>query len=406
MMRTLRKKFILFAMSAVTVLLFVLVGAINGISWIMLDSQTDRILDNLIRSDGMSGQMHFREQPMFMPRLNMDTMQSARFFTVDIDEDGNIVRTNTERISSVDDESARTFAKEVTARGKTSGKRGSYKFKVIATEKGTKMFFMDMSSATNMMLTVIVTSCAIALICWLISLLFVALLSEKVVRPIVANMEKQKQFITNAGHELNTPLAIIQSNNDAMALINGENKYTQNIRTQTRRLGMLMSNLLTLSKLDEEVKLSTEQINISELISDFIPTYAEAAEEKGITFSSDIAPNVCATANRDMFLQFISSIFDNALKYTNEGGQIRVSLTAIGHKVQLIEENTCNSLGNCEPERLFERFYRGDSARTQSGTASGYGIGLSAARAVCESMGGRLYAEYPTENTIRFTAEF
>lgn len=406
MMRTLRKKFILFAMSAVTVLLFVLVGAINGLSWIMLDSQTDYILDNLVHSDGMREQMHFHEQPPFLPRLNMDTMQSARFFTVDLDKDGNIVRTDTERISSVNDESARALAKEVTAKNKVSGKKDSYKFKVIDTENGKKIFFIDMSWAISMMLTVIVTSCCIALICWLISFSFVALLSKKVVRPIIANMEKQKQFITNAGHELKTPLTIIQTNNDAMALINGENKYTQNIRTQTRRLGTLMSNLLTLSKLDEDVKLATEQINISELISDFIPTYAEAAEEKDITFSSDIAPDICITANRDMFLQFISSIFDNALKYTNEGGQIRVSLAALGHKVQLVEENTCSPLPSCEPERLFERFYRGDSARTQSITPSGYGIGLSAARTICESLGGSLHAEYIAEDTIRFTAEF
>ncbi len=110
--------------------------------------------------------------------------------------------------------------------------------------------------------------------------------------------------------------------------------------------------------------------------------------------------------NRDMFAQLVSVILDNAVKYTPDGGTICLTLTKENNRIMLIEENTCDTAPDSNPERLFEHFYRGDSARTQNGTSSGYGIGLSAARAICETFGGRLTAEYPSVEKIRFTARF
>ena len=124
----------------------------------------------------------------------------------------------------------------------------------------------------------------IAALCWLILLGVVIFLSGKVIRPVLAGMEKQKQFITNAGHEMKTPLAIIQSNNDTMALIHGENKYNVHIRNQTKRLNMLMSNLLTLAKLDETVALPTETVEVSRLANELLSAYQDAALAHQLSF--------------------------------------------------------------------------------------------------------------------------
>ncbi len=149
------------------------------------------------------------------------------------------------------------------------------------------------------------------------------LFSERAVRPVLAGLEKQKQFITNAGHELKTPLAIIQSNNDASALIHGETKYSKNIRLQTQRLNALMTNLLTLARLDEDRKLPMEKVDISELVGEMLPAYEELAAQKQISLSAKLLPHTFMQINRDIFFsQMISVLLDNAVKYTPEGGSI------------------------------------------------------------------------------------
>ena len=236
--------------------------------------------------------------------------------------------------------------------------------------------------------------------------MFVILFSERAVRPVLAGLEKQKQFITNAGHELKTPLAIIQSNNDASALIHGETKYSKNIRLQTQRLNALMTNLLTLARLDEDRKLPMEKVDISELVGEMLPAYEELAAQRQISLSAKLLPHTFMQINRDIFSQMISVLLDNAVKYTPEGGSIAFFVTKDNGHIRITEENTCEMQAHSDAEQLFERFYRGDSARTQKSTVSGYGIGLSAARAIAETFGGRLTAEYAENKTIRFTARF
>lgn len=403
MRKTLRKKFILFAMSAVTILLVVLIGAITGFSWIILDGQSDAVLHTLVDGEDRFPPPEFHKPGPFAPPMDMDTIKSARFFTVHTDQNGTVLDINTDQISTVSTEQAAQYAAQVTD---TSGKTGSYKYEVKQLGADRLIFFMDTSRQLGTVVMVFSISSAIAFICWLMVLLFVVLLSGRVVRPILAGMEKQKQFITNAGHELKTPLAIIQSNNDASTLIHGETKYSQNIRYQTQRLNVLMTNLLTLARLDEETKLPTKTVDISELICVMVSACEVTALDRRITLSSAIQPKVFLQVHRDTFSQMISILLDNAVKYTPQGGTIRFIVKNDAGHVWIIEENDCEIPHDANPERLFDRFYRGDSARTQSSAASGYGIGLSAARAIAETFGGKLTASYPEDGKIRFTARF
>lgn len=403
MKKTLRKKFILFAMSAVTVLLVVLIGMINGFSWIILDRQSDDILHTLVRGNEKFPPMEFREPKLFAPPMNMDTIKSARFFTVLTDQNGKVLDVNIDQISSVSTEQATQYAAQIVD---VSGKIDGYKYEVKQFGSDRLIFFMDTSNQLSTFAMILSVSTAIAFLCWLLILLFVVLFSKHTVRPILAGIEKQKQFITNAGHELKTPLAIIQSNNDAATLIYGESKYSKNIRTQTQRLNVLMMNLLTLAKLDEETRLPTERIDISALICGMLSICEDAAAEKQIAFSFSIQPHVFLQVHRDTFSQMISILLDNAVKYTPNGGTICISVTHEKGHIEIVEENTCEVSTDSDPERFFERFYRGSSARTQESTASGYGIGLSAARSIAETFGGKLTAMYPKVGMIRFTARF
>ena len=405
MTKTLKRRFIIFTMTAVTCLLLFIVLAINGLNWMMLEQQSDAVLETLVDADGAFQKMDFDRLPPFFRPLDMDRMRASRFFIVHSDPNGNIVDVNIDQISAIDHETAKNYALEVLKTDDTSGRVHGYKFAVKQLGSNTLTFFMDTSEQSENFRMVLFASAAIAVLCWVVLLLIVILLSGKVIRPVLVGMEKQKQFITNAGHEMKTPLAIIQSNNDTMALIHGENKYNVHIRNQTKRLNVLMSNLLTLAKLDEEIPLPTETVNISDVTSELLPVYAEEAQERNLPFSVQIEPDIVMQTNKDSFRQMITILLDNALKYTLENGTIRFSLARDGRHIQIIAENTCDASFEPDPERLFERFYRGDAARTQK-KESGYGIGLSAARAICENFGGRLTAEYSSADSIRFTARF
>lgn len=403
MKKTLRKKFIFFSMSAVTILLVVLIGTINAFSWIILDRQSDDVLHTIADGNDKFLQMDFHGRGLFLPPMNMDTVKAARFFMVHTDQDGNVKDINIDQISSATAEQAAQYAKQVTD---NTGKVDVYKYEIKRLGSDRLIFFMDTSGQIQIFVMVLSISCAIAFLCWIAILIFVILLSGRVVRPILAGMEKQKQFITNAGHELKTPLAIIQSNNDAFTLIYGENKYSKNIRQQTQRLNVLMTNLLTLAKLDEEVKLPTENVDISELICKMLPAYEDAISQKQIDLSVKLQPRVTMQVHKDTYCQMISILLDNAVKYTPNGGTIRFELRQSGTQIEITEENTCEMQNRSDPERLFERFYCGNSARTQDSSISGYGIGLSAARSIAETFGGKLTAEYPEAGKIRFTVRF
>ena len=396
----------MFTMTAVTCLLIFIVLAINSLNWMMLERQSDTVLETIVDADGTFHKMDFDRPPPFSRPLDMDRMRASRFFIVRSDLSGNIIDVNIDQISAIDQETAKSYALEVLKADDTYGRVHGYKYAVKQLGPNKLTFFMDTSEQSENFRMVLFASTAIALLCWVILLMIVILLSGKVIRPVLVGMEKQKQFITNAGHEMKTPLAIIQSNNDTMALIHGENKYNVHIRNQTKRLNVLMSNLLTLAKLDEEIPLPTETVNISEVANDLLPVYMEDAQAHNLCFDIQIEPDIVIQTNKDSFRQIMTILLDNALKYTPQGGSVRLSLARDGKHILIIAENTCDTSLEPDPERLFERFYRGDTARTQKKESSGYGIGLSAARAICENFGGKLTAEYSSDNSIRFIARF
>ena len=406
MTKRIKRRFIVFTMLTVTILLVFLVLAINCLTWTLLDQQSDAVMNALTDADNFHPVGDLNPPPSLFQPMDADRLRASRFFIVHFDPNDEVVDVNIDQIYAIDRETAEVYAARALDTGDTSGRMGRFKFAVRQFGPNRRVFFVDISVQIENFYTALFASSAIALLCWILLLILVLLLSGRVVRPVVVGIEKQKQFITNAGHEMKTPLAIIQSNNDTMALIHGENKYNVHIRNQTKRLNVLMANLLTLAKLDEEIPLATESVNMSNLAWEILPAYMELAQEQGLSFRTEIQQDIIIKGNPDSLRQLLTILLDNALKYTPSPGFIRVCIEKDGRYVRIVEENTCASVPESNPERLFERFYRGDSARTQGSDPAGYGIGLSAARAICESFSGTITAEYPTAETIRFTAKF
>ena len=407
-MKTLRRKFIMFAMAAVTVLLVLLVTAINSMNVYLTNKQENKIMETLINSDGNFRFMEVRERPPsrrpLIPGPDMEMMRSTRFFIIKLDDDGAVSDINLDQIFSVTEQQAEEYADIIMKKGSKSGKIDRFRYSVKQNDEGTELFFVDRSRQENDLRVVFFVSTVIAALSWLLMLIFVILISGKVVQPIIAGYEKQKRFITDAGHELKTPLAIIQSNNDAMTLIHGENKYNRNIKSQVIRMNKLTADLLILAKYDEEIILQKELINIDELIAEIMPAYRDAAEARGLNFSVRISPNLVYQSHRESLTRLFTILLDNAVKYTVDDGKILFEIRKNGNRIIITEENTCEVPADNNTEQLFERFYRGDTARTQDSSAPGYGIGLSMGRVIAENLGGSLKADYISDKRIRFTA--
>ncbi len=433
MVKQLQKKFIISAMLAVTILLVVLIGGINVFNYLTTSGDNDRLMEMLGNSFENSTMWNAdttdNTQPPqsitgtqqntadasgnqndtgFPPQDNgtkppddkknngfgrhdKNAVDSARYAAVAIDKNGNIIRTDVTHISSLTEDEATAITEALKNNASGTGAYSGYLYRISDTRTGGRIIILlDNGMQISSFFTVLFISVGAGIFGWLLMLLLVILLSKKTIAPVARSIEKQKQFVTNAGHEIKTPLAIILANTDAMELHNGENKWSKNIRAQTLRLSGLMQNLLMLAKMDENsAKLPMCSFDISTAAEDTVSAFIEPAALKGVMIEQDIQKGLQLNGNRDSIVQLMTVLLDNAVKYTVSGGMIRAKLSGNEKNITLSIANTCEPVDH--PEKLFDRFYRGDSARTQKN--GGYGIGLSVAQAIAELHKGSITAE-------------
>ena len=372
---------------------------------------------------------------LFGRNLSVDNALSARFFAVWFDEQGAVLRTDVSRIFAVDEEEAEETACRMIGTGRKQGTMDGFRFlvrqpqqtgeqtvsraadadsgssdeyaeSVPDTSEETLLVAMDISADRDGILTVLGISVLIAALCWIAMLWPVRLLARRAIAPTATGIERQKQFVTNAGHELKTPLAIIQANTEALELFNGENKWTRNIKAQTVRLNGLMQNLLTLSRMDETgLHMELKPFPFAGLVREVWENFAASAEARNIAVRLEPGDEgLSVLGNRDSLAQLLSILFDNAVKYTPRGGQIMIRTGTGRDQVVFTQSNTLSPQSREDgtlredPERLFDRFYRADADRSRK--KGGYGIGLSAAKAIASANQGSIHAAYEEDRLV------
>lgn len=422
MVKALKKRFIFVAMAAVSVLLVVLLGAINIFNMVIVNNQVDDTISFLAQrglspmgsvpadNRGVFPEKELERDDFFRKPMNEDTFMASRHFTVLLDEKNEIVYINVSQISSVDSKEAEKLAQGVLSEGKFHGYINGFKFdtaiadSVFVQEHSQVMVFLDVTDQYRNIFSVLFLSIVLGALAWGLMLLLVLFLSDKAIKPIAENMRQQKMFITNAGHEIKTPLAIILANTDALELHAGKSKWSENIRTQTNRLSGLMQNLLMLSKADEGVSaVAQENINATEILNAVVEQYIELCSEEDKMIFTEIEADCTVKVVSENLRQLFGVLVDNAVKYALPESSINIFLARQNGKMIFKIKNKCTELPQVEPSKLFDRFYRGDSARTQKN--GGYGIGLSVARAIAESSSGSIKANYIEDNIIEFVVE-
>ena len=343
--------------------------------------------------------------PARLPGFSPETPYETRFFTVTLDADGEITAVNIEKIAAIDQDTARSYAASLWQGQKTSGFQGDYRYLSFLTTEGDTMYiFLDCTRSLQPFREFLRTSLIVSLSGLLVVFLLVIFFSGLVMRPMAEMYRKQKRFITDANHELKTPLTVISADCEILEYHTGENEWTRTIREQVEHLTALTNQLVFLSRMDEgSTKGMMTDFSLSEIAEEAVQPYVAVAQTQGKQFRWEIAANLSCHGDMTMIRELISLLLDNAMKYSDAAGNIVFSLTPgkNSRSARITVSNTTDGIPKGDLDVLFERFYRLDPSRN-SGTG-GHGIGLSIARSIVEWHKGKISAFSPDGKTICFT---
>lgn len=405
MIRRLRNKFIQITMFSVSIVLVFVLGTLNLINFHDRWENAVNILTFLSENDGyFPAYEKYKQDPDHS--INFDyteeTPYENRYFSVTA-SDGTITQINMSHVAAVSATQAYYYAREVLGRDRNVGIVDSYVYMVSSDGDSEHIVFLDRRSELESMIQLMTLSMVTMVFCLLIVFILVASLSKKAIEPVLENMEKQKQFITDAGHEIKTPLAIISADTDVIEIESGKSEWTQSIRNQVVRLGELTQDMLTLAKMEDSQKNETfTKFNISRVAEEIVEEFRPMAVKNQIQFLTEITPDLEFYGSEQEIHQLFSVLLNNAFKYVNDQGSIRFHLYKKRSAVILELDNTADNLPEGDLNKLFDRFYRADNARSRE--TGGYGIGLSIARAACEHHKGNICARKLDEHNIRFRA--
>lgn len=411
MIRKLQKKFILITMGSLVLVMILLIGVINAINVYQMNRKVDIVMNLLSANDGKfpeyekdkTGGGKIENGLNFT--ITEETQYETRYFMVRTDGDGNLIDSDVSHIAAVSETQAEQYMEDISQTEVSNGYMGIYKYRVIEKPYGSLTIFVDCRSQIQMATLYMVISVALGVSCLLLVFILIFLFSKKAVGPIIESIEKQKQFITDAGHEIKTPLAIISADAEVLELTGGENEWTKSIRNQTQRLDKLVKNLLALSKMDEEnIEMVFADFPVSEAVTEAAEPFVAVAEMQKKHFEMNIQKGLFLHGEQGSIRQLVSILVDNAVKYAQEEGRIRVSLSSSGRALKLEVCNTGIDLPKGNLEKLFDRFYRSDSSRSRD--TGGYGIGLSIAQNIVRAHKGKISASVENEKEIRFIATF
>jgi len=405
MIKKLRRKFILLSTSAFLAVLAVLITGINLLNWNTVVREADTVLTLLSETNGVFPMGPGGKPGRLPPGMSPERPYEARFFSV-ILEDGVPVLADTSRIISVDQDMAAQLSREVLEQEQSSGFHGAFRY--LVQEEGTlcRVIFLDCGRKLDTFRHFLLISIGISLLGFLVVFLLIAFFSGRILRPISESYEKQKRFITDAGHELKTPLTIIGADAEVLSMELGENEWLEDIRRQAGRLAGLTNDLVLLSRMEEgEQVMPLIEFPFSDVVSEAAASFLAPAQMQKKDFKTDIPPMLSLRGNEKAICQLVNILLDNALKYSPEGGSIQLSVQCGGKQLRLSVFNTTRE--KVEKEQLsllFDRFYRADAARDSR--TGGYGIGLSVAKAIVTAHGGKIQASAPEENSLLITVIF
>lgn len=324
--------------------------------------------------------------------------QLSTFYSVALDKDGSVLAVNTGDKNLYSEEELTGIAKDLVNGNRSSGNYGNLAF--LIRDKGGYMLaaFID-TTVTETGMSILLRIILIVGGSAMVVLFFLSLiLSKRIIRPLEENDSRQKRFISDASHELKTPVAVISANAELLSREVGENEWLANIQYENDRMGALVTQLLDLSRA-ENAGTVMERVDLSRIVEGEVLAQESIAFEKGKQIREQIAEGILLMGNPVQLTQLVSVLIDNAIRHST-GSEIDLHLNRQGHNAVLTVENDGEEIPPEKQAHLFDRFYRLDEAR--SSEEGHYGLGLSIAKAVADNHGGTIQVSCQDQR-IRFT---
>ena len=347
---------------------------------------------------GMRGGQQWARDRLQSDRHARNLVNESRWFSVFADPEGTLTLQDAERLSDqlpdLDEASCLSLASQALSSGKSAAFLGDYAYQILDLSDGQLLVFMSCETRLAAVRTLLLISGLACVAGILLAWLIAALASNRAVQPTLRNMERQKRFITDASHELKTPLTVISANMELLQMESPGNPWVQSTQKQTASLRRLVDELVYLSRMEEEnPTLSREPMPLSPLIREVAEPFQAMAEYNGTDFIVETDDSLWINGDQDSIRRLLSTLCDNAAKYASPEGPIRVQASAAGKYARVTVSNpVAEPLTPDQCAHLFDRFYRADPSRNKE-KKSGFGIGLSIAAAVAENHGGSVSAE-------------
>lgn len=392
-----RIKIVASIMSILVVLWVGMLGAIYASSYIELSKQNRQMLKthaemydiskpaNEFPPDKPINDIEHGKRPEFDPQSPM--YQLSVFYNVAISYDGEVLDINNNSQSIYSDGYLEKLAKKIAKYGKDSGTEKNLAFYKMDKGGYILVTFMDNTVINENAITLFQYTLIFGGIA-LIALFFLSVfLAKKIVNPLEESYKKQKQFISDAGHELKTPISVVGANAELLSREIGDNQWLNNIQYENERMGMLVMQLLQLAR-TESITPQMEHIDFSRLVSGEALPFESVAFEKGLALNTNIADEIYLKGDSTQLKQIVSILLDNAIRHSKESGEIRLSLEKEHGFAKLSVINLGDEIPIEQREKIFERFYRVDTAR--NGEDKHYGLGLAIAKAIATSHKGSI----------------
>ena len=407
-MKKLQRKMIAVAFISIILVFSILVTGLYFTLVLSNTNKADAITSVISFNDGkMPGlrdfnEEEFEEKTKYKISLNEEAEFRTRYFVVWLEKKEGEPQVIIDHIASVSENDAMEMANLVILRNRETGYFGKYRYRTVSAGSDIDyVIFLDCNEYFESQKAVLNISIVLSVMFALLVSFIFASLSSKILRPFEQNQKAQKQFITDASHELKTPLAIISANAEVLKYKNGENEWTQNIVSQTKKMSHLINQLLILSRMEEVGEDAKKEItDYSEIVKASLNKFNEVFAGKNVEVETDITEHVSVMGVKNQIEDLCDILFENASKYITEGGKLKISLNRSGKKTIFKVFNTARVDEGFDGDHVFDRFYRTDKSRTSS--TGGHGIGLSIAKRITEQHKGTIEARQ-AEDGVEFT---
>ncbi len=383
MIKTLKRRLIITLTTILTLIFWIVLFAINLENYTFSMTQSSHIFHNVMDQNGPAV---FIENSDIQP---MSMLTDSKVSILQFDTNNNFVSCLYNNINTYDENTLVQYATKILNKHKPHGFIHGMSYQKEETPNGTFITFMYSAQAAERLRNLTNYSILLGILGSFIIFIVSTLLSNWLVKPAAKAFEQQKQFISDASHELKTPLTVITANADILEREMGDYKWLQYIQSEAKRMSTLINNLLALAKLDDSPNHSIfTSFDLSSAVTGISLPFESVAYENKITLNCNIDPNISIIGNETQIKQIVSILLDNAIKHTSLNGYVSITLSKYRKRIILSVSNTGDAIPKEEQDKIFQRFYRLDEARNRD--AKRYGLGLSIAKSIIDSHNGSI----------------